>query len=597
MSKRKPTINYTSREYATIRRDLLAYAERYYPDTFRDFNEASFGSLMIDTVSYIGDILSFYLDYQANESFLDTAIEYNNIIRLGRQQGFKFARTHASTGQLSCYVVIPAISEGLGPDLDYFPVLRKNSTFNTSRGSVFTLIEEVDFAKSDNEVVVAAVNPDTGVPISYAIKAHGKIMSGEIVQTTIPIRDYERFKKIEVRDTNITEIIAVFDSEGREYFEVDYLSQNVVYKEVLNTNSDSTEVANILKPVVVPRRFTVINERNSTFLQFGYGSESAISDNVLADPSDVVLNFHGRSHTTDLSFDPSKLIETDKFGIVPANTILRVVYRKNKDSNVNAAVGTITGKSAPIFKFKNKARLVSSKINGVMASLEVENENPVVGDVSLPGIDELKIRMGEVFATQNRAVTKQDYKALIYSMPAKFGAIKRCNIIQDHDSFKRNMNLYVVSSLRNGQLAASTDTLKENVRTWLNKNRMINDTIDILDAKIVNIKIDFEASINMEFDKFVVFNQAIARLRDYFLVKMDIGENLIITDIYNALNKIKGISDVDQVKVTNAFGSGYSSVKYNIEDFTSANGKVVYAPENVIFEVKYLFKDIKGAVK
>jgi hypothetical protein len=98
MPKRRPTINYTSRDYTSIRRDLLAYAKRYYPDTFRDFNEASFGSLMIDSVSYIGDILSFYLDYQVNESFLDTAVEYNNVIRLGRQLGYKFTRAHASSG-------------------------------------------------------------------------------------------------------------------------------------------------------------------------------------------------------------------------------------------------------------------------------------------------------------------------------------------------------------------------------------------------------------------------------------------------------------------------------------------------------------------
>jgi len=597
MPKRKPTIRYTSRDYATIRRDLLAYAERYYPDTFRDFNEASFGSLMVDTVSYIGDILSFYLDYQANESFLDTAIEYNNVIRHGRQMGYKYARTHASIGALSCYVIVPALSEGLGPDTDYIPVLRKNSTFSTNRGNIFTLLEEVDFMKSENDIVVAAVNSDTGVPTSYAIKALGKVMSGELVQTTIPVGAYEKFKKVEVRDINITEIVSVFDSEGREYFEVDFLSQNVIYKEILNTSSDSTEVPNILKPVVVPRRFTVINERRSTFLQFGYGTENVISDNVLADPSDIALNLHGRTYVVDSSFDPSKLIETDKFGVAPVNTTLRVTYRKNRDSNVNATVGTITQVVGSNFKFKNKSSLVSTKVNTVINSLEVENENPVVGDVSLPSIDELKIRMGDVFAAQNRAVTKQDYKTLVYSMPPKFGAIKRCNIMQDHDSFKRNMNLYVVSSLRNGQLAASTSTLKENLKTWINKSRMINDTVDILDVKIVNIKIDFVATANLEFDKFVVLNEAIVTLRDHFSVKMDIGENLVVTDIYNKLNKIRGISDVEQVKITNVLGTGYSSVVYNIEDFTSADENIIYAPENVIFEVKYLFKDIKGAIK
>ena len=55
-------INYTSREFSSIREDLIQIAERFYPDTFRDFSEASFGSLMLDTVAYVGDQLSFYLD-------------------------------------------------------------------------------------------------------------------------------------------------------------------------------------------------------------------------------------------------------------------------------------------------------------------------------------------------------------------------------------------------------------------------------------------------------------------------------------------------------------------------------------------------------
>ena len=597
MPKRRPTINYTSRDYTSIRRDLLAYAKRYYPGTFRDFNEASFGSLMIDSVSYIGDILSFYLDYQVNESFLDTAVEYNNVIRLGRQLGYKFTRAHASFGMVSLFVVVPALSEGLGPDTAYIPTLKKNSSFGTKRGNVFTLMEDVNFSKEENEVIVAAVNSDTGVPTSYAIKAHGEVMSGEIARKSIAVGNYERFKKVSLFDNNITEIISVIDAEGHEYFEVDYLSQNVVYKEVTNTNSDSTEVPNFLKPVVVPRRFTVLNERSETFLQFGYGSESAISDNVLADPSDVILDLHGRSHSTDTSFDPSKLIQTDKFGIVPANTTLTVFYRRNKDSNVNAAAGSILKIVNPVFRFENKSTLTTSKINDVITSLEVENDAPVVGDVSLPVVDELKTRIYDVFATQNRAVTRQDYKAIVYSMPAKFGAIKRCNIVQDHDSFKRNMNLYILSNLRNGQFSTATNTLKKNLKTWLNKNRMINDTIDILDAKVVNFKIDFVATANLDFDKHVVLNNAVAALRTYFSVKMDIGENLIISDIYNQLNKVRGISDVDRVKITNVIDSGYSSISYNIDDFTSANEKVVFAPENVVFEVKYLLRDIKGMIK
>ena len=87
--KDKKLIRYTDRDFNSIKEGVVRYVKRYYPDKFRDFSDASFGSLMLDTVSYVGDVLSFYLDYQANESFLDTAVEYDNIIRHGEQVGYK----------------------------------------------------------------------------------------------------------------------------------------------------------------------------------------------------------------------------------------------------------------------------------------------------------------------------------------------------------------------------------------------------------------------------------------------------------------------------------------------------------------------------
>ena len=597
MPRKRPTIKYTSRDYSSIRNDLLAHAKRYYSDTYRDFSEASFGSLVLDTVSYVGDILSFYLDYQVNESFIDTAIEYENVIRLGRQAGYKFTRAHSSFGMLACYVIIPAQSEGLGPDSTYVPILKKGSFFSSTRGNGFMLMEDVDFSLPENEVVVAAVDPASGVPTSYAVKAYGKVMSGEKRQIIVTAGPYEKFKRITVPDRNITEIVSVIDSEGHEYFQVDYLSQNVVYKDAINMNSDSDQVPSVLKPIVVPRRFVVVHETNQSYLQFGYGDDSVVQDNVVADPNDLVLERHGRTYTTDLSFDPSKLMETDKFGIVPANTSLRITYRKNVDSNANAAARTVTKIAQAEFRFTNQATLSTSKLSAVRGSLEVENESPINGDVSLPLVDELKTRITDVFAAQNRAVTKQDYKAVIYSMPGKLGAIKRCNIIQDKNSFKRNLNLYIISNLRNGQLTTATSTLKENLRTWLNKNRMINDTIDILDAKIINLIVDFEIVANLDFEKEQVLNNAYIALRKYFAIKKDIAEPLVITDIYNQLNKVRGVSDTTRVKVTNVVTSGYSQVGYDIDEHTSADGKVVYCPKNAIFEVKRLFKDIRGVVK
>jgi hypothetical protein len=597
MARKKTPIRYTSRDFNSIKQDLLEYARRYYPNTFKDFNEASFGSLMMDTVSYVGDILSFYLDYQVNESFLDTAIEYGNVIKHGRELGYKFRGNPSSFGTETFYVIVPAKSAGLGPDPAYIPILLKGSELSSTSRNGYVVNENVDFSNPNNEVVVAEVDEDTGVPISYAIKAKGQIISGELVEEIIPVGEYEEFKRIELSGENIAEIISCVDSEGHEYFEVDYLSQNVIYTSVINRGEDKDTVPAILKPVIVARRFILVQEQDTSYLQFGYGSQEEIKLSSVADPSQVVLQVHGKDYTVDDSFDPSKLLSTDKFGVAPSNTTLRVVYRKNTSENVNAAVDTITEVANSNFQFENIVNLNEAKVSSVINSLEVTNEDPIVGDVSLPGSTELKHRMLDTFATQNRAVVKEDYISVVYNMPPQYGAIKRVNIVQDKDSFKRNLNMYIVSEDEDGTLTEAPDALKNNLKTWLVRNKMINDTIDILDARIVNIGIEFEAIAEYEQNKYILINDATQKLIELFENKQQIGEPFSITQIYTALNDVDGISDTVSVKVVQKKGQLYSDIRFDIKEQTSADGRYISVPENLILEIKYPKLDIKGTVK
>ena len=228
MSEKKPAINYTSRNFATIKTDLVNYAKRYYPNQFRDFSANSFGSLMLDTVAYVGDILSFYLDYQVNESFLSTAIDYDNVLKLSKQMGYNPDLSPASYGILTFFILIPA-SNG-APDFSYAPVLKRGSKFSTSNGNIFTLVEDINFADdAKNEVVVGNVDSETGTPTNYAVRARGQAVSGELAIQQTTVGGYEKFRKVNVNGDNITEIVSVTDSQGNPYYEVDYLTQNTIY--------------------------------------------------------------------------------------------------------------------------------------------------------------------------------------------------------------------------------------------------------------------------------------------------------------------------------------------------------------------------------
>lgn len=182
-------------------------------------------------------------------------------------------------------------------------------------------------------------------------------------------------------------------------------------------------------------------------------------------------------------------------------------------------------------------------------------------------------------------------------MPPQFGSVKRVSIRRDPSSLKRNLNLYVISEDENGRLIQSNSTIKENLKNWINSSRMINDTIDILDAKIVNIGIEFIAIADLEANKYNVLNDAVEELTSFYNRKFDIGEPLSITEIYNRLNKLDGIVDVSRVKIVQKSGLNYSSQAFNLDNSYSDDGRYLIAPDNVIFEIKFPQNDIKGTIK
>ena len=597
MAKKIKPINYTSRDFSSIKEDLVDYAKRYYPDSFKDFNEASFGSLMLDTVSYVGDILSFYLDYQTNESFLNRATEPQNIINLSRQLGYKFRNTFTSTGEVTVYALIPNYMAHPGPDTAYYPVIKEGTTFTAAGGGSFILAEDIRFDSASTEIVVGRVDESTGEPTYFAVKNTGKIISGQIVEERFNINEFIRFRKLFLDNADVVEVLSIFDSDGNEYYEVENLSQNVIYKNISKTSDNEFDYKQTLRPIVAPRRFVHDYDGQRHFIQFGYGSEDEILENPVADPSSVTLQLEGKDYTTEKSFDPMKLLETDKLGISPSNTIITVRMRINTSSNVNAPAGSIRKIDSLVLDFEDVTILDSTKLNFVRGSIQAYNEEPIVGDAAGITAEELKIRAMNTFSAQNRAVTAADYEHLTYAMPAKFGSIKRCKIVVDDDSFKRNLNLYVLSENKNLKLTQANSQLKENLRFWLSQRKMINDTVDIIDGKIINIGIDFEVISDKNSNKEEVYRACIARIINKINNPLQMGERFYITDLYSELNKVRGVVDTVNVTVNNKVGGTYSGVSYSIDTNLSPDGRYLVCPLNACFEIKFPEVDIKGVVR
>ena len=591
-------IKYTSRDFESIKEDLVDYAQRYYSEGYRDFTEASFGSMMIDTVAYIGDTLSYYLDYNMNESFLDTSLEYENVRKHAAALGYNFAGTPSSYGIVSLFVIIPANSDGTAPDTSYLPILKTGASFAGSGGGNFILTQDVNFSDPSADIVAARFNSTTGATTFFAVRAYGQVQSGTVYLATIDLTNavFEKFRKVRVSDSNVSEIISVIDSDGRRYYQVDNLAQEVVFVETTNKTAASDGVRSILKPFSATRRFTLVQDDTGTYLQFGFGSEDSTANGVV-DPASIALKMHGKNYITSKSFDPTKLMSTDRLGVAPYSTTLKVVYRANSPATTNIGANQINTIISRTFVFADPSTLVNSSRLDVESSLEVNNDKPITSATNDLSVEEIKVRAKAHYATQNRAVTKEDYESLVYNMPPSFGAIKRANILNDPSSTNRRLSLYLISEDNNGYLAVANDATKNNVKNWLNQFKALNDSIEIIDPKIINFGVEFSVVIDQRFSSDSVVFACVQELQNYFSEVFYIGEPIYLTKIYDRLNRVDGVDDTRKVKIFNRTGGSYSSLSLDFNKILSKDGTFINTPKNAIMELKFPNLDIKGTAK
>jgi len=592
------TIKYTSREFETIKDDLVEHAKRFYPDNYRDFTTPSFGSMVFDSVSYVGDILSYYLDYAVNESFMETAVEFDNIRKHARSFGYTFKGVGSSYGIIAFFILCPSNANGTAPNLDYLPTLKRGTTVRNNSGGNYVLTEDVVFNSNSTQFVAARSNASTGATTYFACKAYGQIQSGVYAAVEVDLTDevFERFRRIRIGDSVIAEIFSVSDSEGNRYYEVDNLAQEVIFVETTNKDAISDGVRSILKPFVTTRKFTVYQDDAGTYLQFGFGSQDDDSTGII-EPSKVALKMHGKNTISDLSFDPTKLLSTNKLGISPYNTTLRVVIRSNEPGKTAAAATSIQTIVDSRVEFKDESTITTTLRDRVVSSLECINEDPVVSNSYAISNQELKERAKAYYAAQNRAVTKQDYESLVYQMPSKFGAITRANIVNDPSSTNRDINLYVISEDSDGNLTATDQTTKNNIKNYLSHYIPINDSVTLKDAFIINIGIEFTIVNDKNYDSQSVLFSCQEALKVHFSERFYIGEPLYLTRIYEVLNNVQGVYDVKRVSVFSKTGGLYSSINYNVQNHLSKDGSYCKVPKNVILEVKYPDIDIKGVVR
>tara|TARA_R110000822_G_scaffold26819_8_gene80509 strand:- start:7453 stop:9336 length:1884 start_codon:yes stop_codon:yes gene_type:complete len=618
----KKDLRYLNKDFSQFRSKLIDYSKTYFPDTFNDFNESSPGMIFMEMAAYVGDVLSYYIDNQLRESLLTEAQERSNIMSIARGLGYKVKPTCASTVELDVFILLPPAGSGANvvPDFSYAPVIDEGMRANAPQNGAqeFFTTSPIDFAFSSSidptDISVYKIDSN-GNPESFLLKKTVFAKSGIEKSRTFDFDSPIKFDKRLLPEANVVEVLNVVDSDGNKYYEVDYLAQETSYVDIKNTALQDEELSQfneetpyLLKLRRTGRRFvTNIRADMSTELLFGAGNSGQADELIVPNPDNVGLALpYGNVSQIDNAWDPSNTMFTRAYGQAPSNTDLKVKYLVGGGVESNVSAGTITDITSLSFTLDTDG-LTASTIKFVEGSIAVNNPRPASGGKSAETIEEIRQNALAFFAAQNRAVTREDYIARIYSMPGRFGNVAKAYLIQDEQENEKSgqiiknplaINCYILAYNSSKQLTNANIVTKENIRNYLSQFRLLTDAVNIKDGFIINLGVDFSIVPLPGYQGKEVLANCILRIQDLFSIdKWQFNEPIFLGNVATEIDKVEGVQSVVDLQVHCKFdkGSGYSGNFYDINAATK--NKIIYPSQDpAIFEIKYPSKDIRGKV-
>jgi len=617
MAKLERDIRYIDRNFNTIRDSLIQYSKTYFPNTYNDFTDTSTGMLFMEMAAYVGDVLSFYLDNQIQETFIQKARQTTNLYALAYSLGYVPKVTTTATTMISFYQQVPAILSAsvYVPDFDYSLIIPENTqvTSNTNSNQKFLIEDAIDFSASSSlDPTTVSVYQISGVnPTYFLLKKDRKAISATVNTESFTFTNSVKFDTRTIRAANIIGVLDCTDTNGNTWYEVPNLAQENVFNSIRNTNTNDpnysvdTEVPYILELKTVQRRFaTRFMDSGSLQLQFGAGSTRSTTEEIIPNPDNVGLGLPFEKTKLTTAFSPVNFVFTNTYGIAPYNTTLNVRYLTGGGAAANVEAGSLTQVDDTNITFINPNLSNTTLANQIFDSIAANNSLAADGGMDGDTVEEIRQNSLGNFQNQLRTVTTQDYLVRALSMPSNLGVIAKAHAqpqkIGDYQAgeLPTVLDLYILSYDINKNLRTASALLKRNLQTYLSEYRMINDSINIKDAYIINIGVNFDIIVSPNFNNSETITKCIDSLTNYFSIdKWQINEPILMKDLFILLDKVQGVQTVQDVQVINLTGAslGYSDFAYDVTGAEIDN--VIYPSiDPMVFEVKNPNQDILGRV-
>ena len=579
-------INYLSKDFDSIKADLIEYTKRHFPNDFRDFNDASGGMAILDMIAYVGDILSFNIDRQVNEAYINRAVEAKNIVSLSQNFGYTPKNTTPAVVNLS---ISATLQESISGDCLF--VLQKGATVVTNFDPIvsFEVLDDVDFTQPKNRIV-KSTGGTTTVTVTGVSAAAG-------ISKTFKYRanDPVKFLKVVLPESNVNEVVSVSASDGSQYFQVDNLARDTVFTGEVNTSDSSGDAGYIMKLEREPTGLTSI--------RFGSGVLMEADSEIIPNPNDFVLppSLRGSpSGFTPAAVDSTNFLKTKTLGVAPQNTEISIQYRAGGGVNTNVGANTLNRfiKQELAFAKPNITSLSAAVVRGIFDTLSCSNGEQASGGEEAETISSIKENAVFNMSSQMRCVTLQDYQTRVMSMPAHFGSVFRSFVRKDPTN-NLGVQLFLITRNDVGNLTLPSEVIKNNIETYMKNFKSFSDTIRITNGRIINIGVDFTIVPMADVNESQAMMDCILVLQRYFdTARSNFNDSIVISDIQSRLQNLASVRAVPTLNITNRVGvvegRGYSGTQFNIKANTTSG--IVKLPQDAVWELKYPNFDIISRV-
>lgn len=638
----KRDVKYLNKDFGQLKSSLMDFAKTYYPNTYKDFSDASTGMMFIEMAAYVGDVLSYYIDYQFKESMLVNAEERQNIIDSARSIGYKSKPIAPSVTKLDVYQLVPSkISEdgSFVPDMNYAQIIKPGMSTVSDSNIPFLTSVPVDFTvdtRNDPLEVSVYQRNSAGQPEFFVLKKTVDAFSGRLVTKEISVTTPIPFYKIYLNEPDVIEVFDVYDSDGNRWYETDYLAQDLVpieseniYKNDYSLSAYRDTVPFLLKYLRTSKRFiTGVNADNTTFLEFGSGTN--ITDDEVIIPNVYTVGKVSTFRNESINYDPSNFLSSRAFGQSPANTTLTIRYIVGGgiSSNVNANSIKNTTSTEFFGDITELSVFEQNLTNLVRRSIRVNNPVAATGGRDAETNDEIRNNALASCSSQGRAVTQKDYVVRAYAMPSKYGAIAKAYAISDaqlnppdiqaqpnelatsslspsntntktipaNNQFA--INLYLLGYDTNQRLIVTNEAIRQNLKNYLNQYRILTDSVNLMDGYIINIGVEFTIVAYKNYNKREVLANCLTLVQNFFDINnIQFCQPINLSRLELEIAKVDGVQSVSSLKIKNltARDGDYSPYEYDIGKATL--DKIVYPSiDPSVFEVRFPSKDIVGRV-